>query len=114
MIYLDELVRATTANLVSAGARASFPAFAHDSRQVAPGECFVAVRGSHADGHEYLEDARAAGAGAVLIEVRRQAVLAQGQSSVLERLAEAGVAGLCVEDTPLAGPPVAPPCPANG
>ncbi len=37
-----------------------------DSRQVEPGDLFVALPGSRRDGHEFLEDARARGAAAVL------------------------------------------------
>jgi UDP-N-acetylmuramoyl-L-alanyl-D-glutamate--2,6-diaminopimelate ligase len=40
-----------------------------DSRFVRPGLLFCAVRGTTGDGHHYLEDARAAGAIAALVEV---------------------------------------------
>ena len=39
-----------------------------DSRQVAPGDLFVALRGERFDGHDFLAGARAAGAVAVLAE----------------------------------------------
>ncbi len=39
-----------------------------DSRQVRPGGCFVAVRGTRADGHRYVAAAIAAGAAAVVAE----------------------------------------------
>ena len=39
-----------------------------DSRRVAPGCCFIAVRGSVSDGHEYIERAVAAGATSVIAE----------------------------------------------
>lgn len=39
----------------------------HDSRQVVPGSLFLAVRGSHTDGHEYLPDVVAAGAVAAVV-----------------------------------------------
>ena len=39
-----------------------------DSREVAPGSLFVAVRGSQVDGHRYLTDAVRAGAAAVVVE----------------------------------------------
>lgn len=41
---------------------------ADDSRRVVPGALFVAVRGVVADGHDYLERARAAGAAAAVVE----------------------------------------------
>mgnify|MGYP001817950317 FL=1 len=43
-------------------------AIRYDSRQVAPGDLFVARRGQHADGHDHVPDAVAAGAAAVLVE----------------------------------------------
>jgi len=39
-----------------------------DSRQACPGACFVAVRGSATDGHDYIHQAVAAGASAVVCE----------------------------------------------
>jgi len=43
-----------------------FPAAQHDSRQVGPGDLFVAIRGSHVDGHSFILAAAQSGAGAVL------------------------------------------------
>jgi UDP-N-acetylmuramoyl-L-alanyl-D-glutamate--2,6-diaminopimelate ligase len=43
-------------------------AIRYDSRQVAPGDLFVARRGQHADGHDHVPDAVAAGAAAVIVE----------------------------------------------
>lgn len=40
----------------------------YDSRQVAPGDLFVALRGANSDGHDYLDRAIAAGAAALLVE----------------------------------------------
>jgi UDP-N-acetylmuramoyl-L-alanyl-D-glutamate--2,6-diaminopimelate ligase len=40
----------------------------YDSRAVAPGDLFVALRGTSADGHTYLEQALALGAVALLVE----------------------------------------------
>jgi UDP-N-acetylmuramoyl-L-alanyl-D-glutamate--2,6-diaminopimelate ligase len=41
---------------------------AADSRAVEPGTCFVAIRGTAADGHRFLGEARARGAAAALVE----------------------------------------------
>lgn len=41
---------------------------AWDSRRLAPGNVFVAIRGSHRDGHEFIRDAVRQGAGAVVVE----------------------------------------------
>ena len=40
----------------------------YDSRAVSPGDLFVALRGANADGHDYLEQALALGAVALLVE----------------------------------------------
>jgi UDP-N-acetylmuramoyl-L-alanyl-D-glutamate--2,6-diaminopimelate ligase len=46
---------------------------AYDSRAVAPGDCFVALRGELADGHEYIDAALKLGAVALLLEEPREA-----------------------------------------
>jgi UDP-N-acetylmuramoyl-tripeptide--D-alanyl-D-alanine ligase len=43
-----------------------FPAAQHDSRQVGAGDLFVAIRGAHVDGHNFILAAAQTGAGAVL------------------------------------------------
>ncbi|WP_129626392.1 UDP-N-acetylmuramoyl-L-alanyl-D-glutamate--2,6-diaminopimelate ligase [Candidatus Oscillochloris fontis] len=43
---------------------------AYDSRQVRPGWLFVAVRGFHVDGHQYVDHALKAGAVALVVDVR--------------------------------------------
>ncbi len=40
----------------------------YDSRQVSPGDLFVALRGANSDGHDYLDRAVALGAAALLVE----------------------------------------------
>ena len=55
-----------------------------DTRSLQPGDLFVALRGERFDGHDFLAAARAAGAAAALAE---------------EGLAEAGMAGLQVDDS---------------
>jgi Alr-MurF fusion protein len=102
MIYLDDLLVATDGQLLVPGARVSFPGFALDSRQVAPGECFVAARGPHADGHDYLEDAVAHGAGGVLIEQRRLPAIEATAPGLRARLEDAGAVVVAVADTRLA------------
>src|SRR5437867_8508592 len=70
-----------TAALTAAGllveARGDLPthvsAVEDDSRRVAQGNLFVAVRGSERDGHDYLDRARDAGATAVVIEDPKRA-----------------------------------------
>jgi len=99
MILLDELVAATGAHELAPGSRASFEGFAHDSRMVVPGECFVAVRGPHRDGHDFLEDAVERGAGALLVERERLEARLAVHPGLLDQLREGGVAVLAVDDT---------------
>jgi UDP-N-acetylmuramoyl-L-alanyl-D-glutamate--2,6-diaminopimelate ligase len=50
----------------------------YDSRNVAPGDLFIALRGSVSDGHDYLERAIALGAVALLVEAPPEAKLLTG------------------------------------
>jgi UDP-N-acetylmuramoyl-tripeptide--D-alanyl-D-alanine ligase len=52
-----------------------FQGFAIDSRRVAQGNLFVALRGPRYDGHTFLHQARARGAAACLVERRNSTVL---------------------------------------
>src|ERR1700676_2761931 len=70
MICLDHLLQATTGQLFSQGSQTQFTAFSHDSRQLLPGELFVAVRGERSNGHDYLLDAIQRGATGLLLEGR--------------------------------------------
>lgn len=99
MIPLELLLQATGGEALSLGARTSFGGFAHDSRQVSQGDVFVAVRGLHGDGHDYLEEAAAQGASAVLIARERRGALEEMRPGIFERLERAGVAVLLVDDT---------------
>ena len=47
---------------------AEFSALEYDSRRVRPGTLFVAIPGARADGHDYLQQAAAAGAVALLVQ----------------------------------------------
>jgi Alr-MurF fusion protein len=99
MIYLDNLCKATKAILLTAGTYNHFDAFSHDSRQLLPGELFVAVRGERGDGHDYLLDAVKRGASGLLLE---QHFLDSLSGEVQATLLEANIAIIAVEDTRLA------------
>ncbi len=99
MIPLDDLIAATGAEAPYRGARSVFGGFAHDSRILAPGECFVAVRGMRGDGHDFVADAVERGAGAVIIERARQSAIEARDPGFAARLANAGAALLLVDDT---------------
>ncbi|MGZ3639320.1 MAG: UDP-N-acetylmuramoyl-tripeptide--D-alanyl-D-alanine ligase, partial [Ktedonobacterales bacterium] len=98
MIVLDDLLAATHADLITPGVRPSFEGFAHDSRAVNPGDCFVAVRGVHGDGHDYARDAIERGTGALLLE-RGRIEMPGGAGEAIERARQCGVAVLLVADT---------------
>jgi alanine racemase len=99
MIPLSELLEATSAHLITKGPRDTFAGFAHDSRATQPGDCFVAVRGPHSDGHDYLEDAVERGAAALLLEAARVESQEAKSSGWLDTLTRRGVAILTVPDT---------------
>jgi Alr-MurF fusion protein len=99
MIFLDHLLGATSGVLLHAGQYTHFEAFSHDTRQLLPGELFVAVRGERGDGHDYLLDAAMHGAGGLLIEGRAVQGFASDQREALE---QAGMTTVVVEDTRVA------------
>src|SRR5260221_524689 len=99
MIYLDHLLNATHGVLLHAGKQSHFDAFSHDTRQLIPGELFVAVRGERSDGHDYLLDAVQRGASGLLVEAEYLNTLAEEAQKIL---AGARVATIVVEDTRIA------------
>src|SRR6266487_748943 len=99
MIHLDHLLTATNGTLRFSGKQIRFDAFSHDSRQIIPGEMFVAVRGERGDGHDYLPDALDRGAAGLLVEAR---IIDSLSSEILTKLEQANVATIVVEDTRIA------------
>jgi alanine racemase len=99
MIYLDHLLKATNGVLLTTGKQSQFDAFSHDTRQLIPGELFVAVRGERGDGHDYLLDAARRGASGLLLEKQNTNTLSEEMQATLT---QARVATIVVEDTRLA------------
>ena len=99
MIYLDHLLAATGGQLSYAGTRTHFEGFSHDTRQLLPGEMFVAVRGEHGDGHDFVRDAVGCGAGGVLVEAWYMQRIG---APLLAELESSGITAVVVEDTRLA------------
>ena len=99
MIYLDLLLKATHGTLHYIGKQDTFSSFSHDTRQLVPGELFVAVRGERSDGHDYVLDALRGGASGVMVEANAFHALTE---EVQQRLEDAEVATILVEDTRLA------------
>jgi len=67
-LSLTEVLEATGGELRSLGGCTGFAGVTTDTRGIEAGELFVAVKGETRDGHDFLEDAARAGAGAVLVE----------------------------------------------
>ncbi|HEU5229531.1 MAG TPA: UDP-N-acetylmuramoyl-tripeptide--D-alanyl-D-alanine ligase, partial [Ktedonobacteraceae bacterium] len=99
MIYLDHLLNATNGILRYPGTQVRFDAFSHDSRQLMPGEMFVAVRGERGDGHDFLFDAIRRGTAGVLLEARFINALSRERQTELE---QSNIATIVVDDTRLA------------
>jgi alanine racemase len=68
MIYLDDLLQATRGVLHGSPAATEFSSFAFDSRQLQPGQLFLAVKTPTGDGHNFINDALQRGATGVLCE----------------------------------------------
>ena len=99
MIQLDLLLEATDSQLRFKGRQHRFLAFSHDTRQIRPGELFVAVRGERSDGHDYLFEAVRGGAAGLLVEAHFLNALSTEQ---LEWLEHADITLIVVDDTRLA------------
>ena len=68
MIELTDLLQATGGSTLGPVCASQFQGFCYDSRQVTPGQLFVAVRTDWADGHDYAAEACRGGAQGVLCE----------------------------------------------
>ena len=68
MPTLGELLEAIQVTAVEGDVDRAVTGVTHDSRAVRPGVVFVALRGRHTDGHQYVPQAVAAGAVAVVVE----------------------------------------------
>jgi alanine racemase len=99
MIYLDDFLQFTDATLYAPGRTTEFSAFAHDSRQVTPGELFIAIRGERRDGHNFIEEAAQQGAAGVVVEARRLSDLEALKPHLADRMEQRGIALILVKDT---------------
>ncbi len=68
MIYLEDLLTATSGVVHNGAVATQFSSFAFDSRQLEHGQLFVAVRTATGDGHDFIKAAIERGATAVLSE----------------------------------------------
>lgn len=77
---LGDIAAATQGCIAAGSAALPCAGVSIDSRTLAAGELFVAIRGAHFDGHAFLEQARAAGAAAAV--VRPGTALPPGMAAV--------------------------------
>jgi len=68
---LGQLLEELPCAAVQGGTEGEIAGLCYDSRQVRPGFLFVAIRGFHVDGHDYIADAVSRGAAAVVAEAGR-------------------------------------------
>jgi UDP-N-acetylmuramoyl-L-alanyl-D-glutamate--2,6-diaminopimelate ligase len=68
MMYLSDILKGLPFTELHGSADMEINAIVFDSRKVVPGCLFVAVRGTVSDGHDYIEQAMAKGAVAVICE----------------------------------------------
>lgn len=99
---LSELQKPLAGKLV--GAAPSFTGVSTDSRAVVAGDFFVALRGAHFDGHDYLRQVHDAGAAAALVEVPVAGSLPQLQvDDTLQALGRLGALNRQLFTGPLVG-----------
>ncbi len=99
MIHLQYLLEATHGTLLYPGKQQHFDTFNHDTRQLLPGELFVAVRGEHSNGHDYVLDAVQRGAAGIVLETKAFASLDENTKAAV---AQANVTTIAVADTRIA------------
>src|SRR5437764_14613795 len=75
-IALNELLEGVTV-LEPATSNPEVTGLCYDSRRLKPGDCFVAIPGTHTDGHRYVETALRDGAVAAVVQRRAGAAWPQ-------------------------------------
>ncbi len=63
----SEIIAATNGLVLSGSVNDNFQGITQDSRKVEPGNCYVAIIGERADGHDYIDMAIAKGASVILV-----------------------------------------------
>jgi UDP-N-acetylmuramoyl-tripeptide--D-alanyl-D-alanine ligase len=88
-----QIVRATSGRVLCGDAARPFTGIAIDSRSIAQGELFVAIRGEVHDGHDFLAAVLDAGVTGILVEEQRKI------DALLERCRRRGILCVAVPDT---------------
>ncbi|HUG13751.1 MAG TPA: UDP-N-acetylmuramoyl-L-alanyl-D-glutamate--2,6-diaminopimelate ligase [Thermomicrobiales bacterium] len=81
---IDEIVAASGGTLLRGDATRRVRSVVFDSRAVTGDSLFVALRGGHADGHQFLQHARQRGATAALVEPGTPVELTDGIQALIE------------------------------
>lgn len=68
---LSELLSGTGARILQGDPSLEISGISHNSKRVRPGDLFICIKGAHANGHDFVEQAAQAGAVAVLAEEAR-------------------------------------------
>lgn len=83
---LSALIKDMETVEIQADIDAEVTGIAYDSRAVRPGDLFVAVKGLHADGHDFMQDAVRRGARAVVSEHGDNCIVVRDSRDALARL----------------------------
>ncbi len=80
-----KLIEATGGTLLQGRLEQSLSGISTDTRRLQPADCFVALTGEHADGHVFIPEALAKGAGALIVSraVEGPSLTAQGEVAVI-------------------------------
>lgn len=81
-LQLDFIIDSVKGQLLS-GACSPITRVSTDSRQITPGTMFVALKGEHYDGHDFLSNAIEAGASAVLVSGREPYLPSECRTAVI-------------------------------
>ncbi|MHB9025646.1 MAG: UDP-N-acetylmuramoyl-tripeptide--D-alanyl-D-alanine ligase [Armatimonadota bacterium] len=89
LFTLEEVINATRGQLLLRGPFAHFSAVSTDTRALQMGDLFIAIRGECFNGHDFLNEARKAGAAGALVEqpvpgARRRQYPPAGDWSIIE------------------------------
>ncbi len=86
----EEIKHITHAEFLTPAGRGLVTGISTDSRRTRPGDMFIALRGEHFDGHDFIDSAAAAGA---------QTIMVQGKPVLSDRVRSQGVCVMRVNDT---------------
>ena len=64
---IEQIAKASGGKLIAAGSEKYITGIRHDSREVCPGDIFVAIKGENQDGHRYIPQVIEKGCAAVLV-----------------------------------------------